>query len=668
MNSTVITLNTTIQQDIKAYLHAKEVAAQAAAASDKLVAEATSLTETLCPELSKAEDLLASIPAPETHAAERLRTAKADFETIERKLLGMSTDLSRLEDRGKIRSTGLLRDYKEQAESNLKEAGQRELSCLSSLASVSKSHSLIAEYERIARESTEGRIAAQSVLTAILEQLEIARRLDDVPSIAELMKAEDTLQDEYYRRIDAAYNARVELASAIKDEVSADRAESLRSISEAASNARAEVEIRLQAARCALEQARTLPPSEEALYLRSCIPRAKAEMEAAQKMLTFAQEAADEEHQRNAERLENVTCISNRVADVKRRIHAANSEAKRALDRVVDTNAGEQRAQRELPDWLVDWGASALSEILELPKGSQNWTELQGVSWPEYSTRERLAIMRRDLEQDCDCENGIPWRTWNHVMLPLSAKMLDFNDNHEICAARTQFDRSFIKNLIPSLHCNHRLYNLQPFAGNPIAHEKQAKVIQKIPTDLTELRGLLICGPGGTSKTTLVSASLVDTLTLRQYRFRKEHDENPPVHHCCWRIKVPRYLAEMAAWDTREFDDDTVQPPVVTPDVIARECAEAGLKPILWVEELDKFNPTASGTRQRYLHDILDEVYELGGTIVTTTNMKPTELKAHIDKGPYTLYRRIAGENDRKEDYLVLNLWSLQGKGGSARP
>jgi len=33
-----------------------------------------------------------------------------------------------------------------------------------------------------------------------------------------------------------------------------------------------------------------------------------------------------------------------------------------------------------------------------------------------------------------------------------------------------------------------------------------------------------------------------------------------------------------------------------------------------------------------------------------------------VHAGPYTLYRRLAGENDYKEDFLIMNFWAAGSK------
>jgi hypothetical protein len=122
-----------------------------------------------------------------------------------------------------------------------------------------------------------------------------------------------------------------------------------------------------------------------------------------------------------------------------------------------------------------------------------------------------------------------------------------------------------------------------------------------------------------------------------------------------WRVKVPKWIQDTEAFKNKDFGDQSVPEPELTPHAIEVATSSTGLAPILWMEELDKIGPTEP--RLRYLYSLIDAVYESGGTIISTSNMKPGELKKHLGE---PIYRRLSGENDPDGTYLVWDFWKME--------
>lgn len=81
-----------------------------------------------------------------------------------------------------------------------------------------------------------------------------------------------------------------------------------------------------------------------------------------------------------------------------------------------------------------------------------------------------------------------------------------------------------------------------------------------------------------------------------------------------WRIKVPKWTRDMESWETRDFDDTSTEEPAITADKVERITPATTMRPILRLEELDKFSPTVS--RLRNLYSLIDNVHEADGVIV----------------------------------------------------
>jgi hypothetical protein len=98
-----------------------------------------------------------------------------------------------------------------------------------------------------------------------------------------------------------------------------------------------------------------------------------------------------------------------------------------------------------------------------------------------------------------------------------------------------------------------------------------------------------------------------------------------------WRINLNDWLDRYLAWRTRDYDDSTIQRTHLTAQDIASTCAEWELRPVVWIEELDKFQPTP--TNKNWVHTLVDQVYLMDGLIVATTNTPLPTLRTLLGEG-----------------------------------
>jgi hypothetical protein len=97
-----------------------------------------------------------------------------------------------------------------------------------------------------------------------------------------------------------------------------------------------------------------------------------------------------------------------------------------------------------------------------------------------------------------------------------------------------------------------------------------------------------------------------------------------------------------------------VKPPDVSVEDIEDSCEETGLRPIVWLEELDKFSATKN--RLDLLNSLVDGVYEKKGLVIVTTNLTRPELLDHLGEATY---RRIAGTIDDPQDFAIWDFFEV---------
>jgi len=318
-----------------------------------------------------------------------------------------------------------------------------------------------------------------------------------------------------------------------------------------------------------------------------------------------------------------------------KRINDANEAVKQALGR-------KSRLENE----LAEWQRQSIEVAHHLPTVLEKVINYDGDPPncdPQFGSDAELAgYIRGEIGECRDCKEG-------YLIVPISDDVyliLDDRIRHPTCEKRSNFNFDCFVGLIPPLHDLHRVHSLAPYARSPLSLQAQEAPLSKIPSRANGgFRGWLISGPAGSSKTTYVAAALFDMITFRATTsFRSLN---------CWRVKVPRWLRDMEAYETRDFGT-TVKEPDITPDAIEHESKRSRLWPIVWLEELDKFNPTKN--RLRNLLNLVDSIYEQGGLIISTVNETLPELRTLLGD---SIYRRLTGENDDPEGYMVWDFWKL---------
>jgi hypothetical protein len=321
-----------------------------------------------------------------------------------------------------------------------------------------------------------------------------------------------------------------------------------------------------------------------------------------------------------------------------------------AADAAVDSAKNQARiASDKLPEGLLDMPPHVVEQLLGLDPTSLDDESFFEVEAPDCII---AGMVRGEIPIDCPgCDKG-----YAIVQVAGVRVVLDDEVRHPICQWRSGFDDgsfvSFIDEIVPETFARHRLHSLSSWEKNPIRDNVQAALIAKIPSRAEDVKGWIMFGRGGTSKTTYAAAAIIDMLTFRCLQNHGTDNLN------CWRVKVPTWLREMEAYDSRSYKGPAVATPDTAPHRLEETTEETGLAPILWLEELDKFKRTDN--RLNMIYSLVDTVYEAGGTIITTTNSRPAELEEHLG---VPLYRRLTGVNDADDGkFISVNGWLLPSR------
>ena len=287
-------------------------------------------------------------------------------------------------------------------------------------------------------------------------------------------------------------------------------------------------------------------------------------------------------------------------------------------------------------------------------------------------TPQELLELEQDLQDyvDFSPSRAAVYRgeTSGYLTYTFGGTTLTFYDDSAEWASDWRSSRAgpgVIEEAVPARHSQHRLWSLTPCDRSLLTADAQQKMIAAIPRDECQTRGWLMVGPPGTSKTTYAAAAVIDWLTWRMlsgnYIRGRNHGHSVSetlLRLCYWRIKVPQWLRTQEAWETHDFADKAAEEPK---DSIWRMIqamdSSPHQQPILWLEELDKFSPTKN--RLRNLYCLIDRVYEANGTIITTSNLRLPELQELVGD---SIYRRLSGENDDPDEYLIWDLFSAPKK------
>jgi hypothetical protein len=384
-----------------------------------------------------------------------------------------------------------------------------------------------------------------------------------------------------------------------------------------------------------VDAARPGPSYEEMLAIEK---RVKAEVDAGPKYYMYG----SPEHARVKEIEAPLVAIQQRLFEVR--------PAKAALEAAQKREANVKAALS--PDLAV-LSVEDLRSLLHSELGLVLVTEGYDLTNAEYA-----AVLRGEKQLNCKCDGGYVYAEgqWSDITVLVR---LDDEIRHVLChylAQHGSFTPNCLKRIVPERFAAHRVASLAPHQENPIPAEIQAAQIASIPSSEDGLSGWLLVGDGGTSKTTYAAAALTDMFTIR-YHERRMDGGGAESTLCAWSITVPEWLAETERYKYRDFDsDEQIEAPDVTAEAIRREADETGLRPILWIEEIDKVRMTEP--RRILLFELINSVYKLDGLIVCTANVTLDELRSHLDTRQYPITRRIAGANDAG-GYKIWDFWPL---------
>lgn len=189
----------------------------------------------------------------------------------------------------------------------------------------------------------------------------------------------------------------------------------------------------------------------------------------------------------------------------------------------------------------------------------------------------------------------------------------------------------FLGESIPKIYRETHIDSVSPKDGLRISTDRQREIITSLrerPDD-----SYLLMGPSGSGKTHLMVGLC--------RRAIEEHVDSGSMHlisECIWYINASVLLDDHVRYATSK--EDYPEPPRLTVRKV-EAAARAGLRPCLFLDELDKVKGTEFKLSQ--LCSIIDSIYVAGGQIVATSNKTPEEM---IDKWgkdeAETILRRIA--------------------------
>jgi hypothetical protein len=287
------------------------------------------------------------------------------------------------------------------------------------------------------------------------------------------------------------------------------------------------------------------------------------------------------------------------------------------------------------------------------------------------------AVIRSEVGYACSCVGDRDSIEYRHRPSGLALKViLESKEDHCRCNFRRKWLTVSLKrpSWLDERFIKHRLHQMTPFKESPLGEESQALLISEVRQAMekfldNKLSGIAFLGPAGTGKTSLISAIMYDRWSVRRTwrevepeaigglsyieRLQIEQRGRPEPELAMWRVNVPDWLEEVNAYDTRPFGKE-VPEPAITPSKIRAAVAKSEMKPVLWLDEVDKFHPTPG--RLTYLLRLIDVVYAEGGTILSSANMTLDQLRVHLHD---PIYRRLMGSNDPKAEYEIFDLHDL---------
>jgi hypothetical protein len=213
--------------------------------------------------------------------------------------------------------------------------------------------------------------------------------------------------------------------------------------------------------------------------------------------------------------------------------------------------------------------------------------------------------------------------------------------------------------MIPLAYRKFRLNSLQPSPRSNAALELQAYVIGQLKANPD--RSCLFVGPPATGKT--VYSTCLFERALKRWAMTSE----PGIPESCWYISAFDLLQQAHDYaiqrETISADTDDIhdvreaREPLVTVGKI-RKAVKAGLKPRLYIEELDKI-PTVTEFRGSIIFELIKEIDAQAGQIVITANKSADDLaRMYAIRDGNALVRRFTKGN-ATGDGMTFDLFSV---------
>ena len=190
---------------------------------------------------------------------------------------------------------------------------------------------------------------------------------------------------------------------------------------------------------------------------------------------------------------------------------------------------------------------------------------------------------------------------------------------------------------VPLRYRDVRLHTTQPSTLVNMPLDRQAAILKIICKNADN--SMLLAGDAKTGKTHLMLGLYRRALESRA----RQWVTKPGTEWGLWRVNTSVWLEEQVRDSMAGRDED-----VPIPDLTVRKITQAalkGVKPRLFLEEIDKFKP--SEFKMNRLFEIVNAVYEADGQIVATSNTSPEQLANEWgNRYGSTILRRIGDEPD----------------------
>jgi DNA replication protein DnaC len=324
---------------------------------------------------------------------------------------------------------------------------------------------------------------------------------------------------------------------------------------------------------------------------------------------------------------------------------------------------------RILDGYQDGYDPAFLTKLRSEPKGREGWKRGAYVSWEElgYSKEQVRAIARNEIKcprcgfDPAQQTNG-PKTEW--VLATGKTTGVQFLRDCPCSCVSDRYMASFLAE-VPLRYRDVKLSELTPREGQyaPGTHDSQKftkhsqalvfRLLQAAPT-----KNYLMLGPPGIGKTMMAFA-------LLRYAFKEKADSMAETNDASpvpsiWRIQAQTLMQEHHEYimGHNKPVEDQVQPRVSRKTIQAAR--DAGWRPVLVLEEIDKIG-SMTAQRLQVLFHVIDALYENEGQLIITTNKRALEFKAALPEG---IYRRITLEDDPDKDRAVVLDFYLYARTG----